>query len=132
MASHPRRKLEHFRLAQGRAESGALEPWAGHGSGPLVSRSPGSEQQRGNDRWWRSRPSRRPIRPNNTLHRLTNTSGYSDRLYAFLTTRPNGQVELMGPPGTMNTINTSGTGAITATKARDNISALMAASPPTT
>jgi Galactose oxidase-like, Early set domain/FG-GAP repeat len=59
---------------------------------------------------------------NNTLRRLTNASGYSDRLYAFLTTRPNGQVELMGPPGTMNTINTSGTGAITATKARDNIS----------
>jgi hypothetical protein len=58
---------------------------------------------------------------NNTLRRLTTASGYSDRLYAFLTTRPNGQVELMGPPGTMNTINTSGTGAITATKARDNI-----------
>jgi hypothetical protein len=58
---------------------------------------------------------------NNTLRRLTTASGYSDRLYAFLTTRPNGQVELMGPPGTMNTINTSGTGAITATKARDGI-----------
>ncbi len=58
---------------------------------------------------------------NNTFRRLTTASGYSDRLYAFLTTRPNGQVELMGPPGTMNTINTSGTGAITATKARDAI-----------
>ena len=55
------------------------------------------------------------------LRRLSNASGYSDRLYAFLTTRPNGQVELMGPPTQMNTINTSGTGAITATKARDNI-----------
>ena len=55
------------------------------------------------------------------LRRLSNASGYSDRLYAFLTTRPNGQVELMGPPSQMNTINTSGTGAITATKARDNI-----------
>ena len=55
------------------------------------------------------------------LRRLTNASGYSDRLYAFLTTRPNGQVELMGPPTQMNTINTSGTGAITATKARDGI-----------
>jgi Domain of unknown function (DUF1929)/FG-GAP repeat len=58
---------------------------------------------------------------NNTLRRLTTASGYSDRLYAFLTTRPNGQVELMGPPTQMNTINTSGTGAITATKARDGI-----------
>ncbi len=58
---------------------------------------------------------------NNTLRRLTNARGYSDRLYAFLTTRPNGQVELMGPVTQMNTINTSGTGAIAATKARDNI-----------
>jgi hypothetical protein len=55
------------------------------------------------------------------LRRLSNASGYSDRLYAFLTTRPNGQVELMGPVTQMNTINTSGTGAITATKARDSI-----------
>ena len=55
------------------------------------------------------------------LRQLTNASGYSDRLYAFLTARPNGQVELMGPPTQMNTINTSGTGAITATKARDGI-----------
>jgi hypothetical protein len=55
------------------------------------------------------------------LRRLTNASGYSDRLYAFLTTRPNGQVELMGPVTQMNTINTSGNGAITATKARDGI-----------
>ena len=35
---------------------------------------------------------------NGTLRRLTTASGYSDRLYAFLTTRPDGQVELMGPP----------------------------------
>jgi hypothetical protein len=55
------------------------------------------------------------------LRRLTNASGYSDRLYAFLTSRPNGQVELMGPATQMNTIETSGTGAITATKARDGI-----------
>ena len=55
------------------------------------------------------------------LRRLTNASGYSDRLYAFLTTRPDGKVEFMGPPPQMNTINTSGTGAITATKARDSI-----------
>ncbi len=58
---------------------------------------------------------------NGTLRRLTTASGYSDRLYPFLTTRPNGQVELMGPPGQMNTIDTSGTGAIAATKTRDNI-----------
>ena len=56
-----------------------------------------------------------------TLRRLTNASGYSDRLYPFLTTRPDGQVQLMGPPGQMNTINTSGTGAITATQTRDSI-----------
>jgi hypothetical protein len=55
------------------------------------------------------------------LRRLTNASGYSDRLYAFLTTRPDGKVEFMGPPPQMNTINTSGTGAITATKTRDSI-----------
>ena len=55
------------------------------------------------------------------LRRLSNASGYSDRLYAFLTTRPDGQVQLTGPPGQMNTINTSGTGAITATQTRDNI-----------
>jgi Galactose oxidase-like, Early set domain/FG-GAP repeat len=55
---------------------------------------------------------------NGTLRRLTNASGYNDRLYAFLTTRPNGQVELMGPPSRMNTIETSGTGLIAAAKAR--------------
>ncbi len=56
-----------------------------------------------------------------TLRKLSNASGYSDRLYPFLTTRPDGQVELMGPVTQMNTIDTSGTGAITATTARDNI-----------
>jgi hypothetical protein len=56
-----------------------------------------------------------------TLRKLSNASGYSDRLYAFLTTRPDGKVELMGPVTQMNTIDTSGTGAITATKARDSI-----------
>jgi hypothetical protein len=56
-----------------------------------------------------------------TLRRLTTASGYSDRLYPFLTTRPDGQVQLTGPVTQMNTINTSGTGAITATQARDSI-----------
>ena len=55
------------------------------------------------------------------LRRLTNASGYSDRLYPFLTTRENGKVELLGPPSRMNTIDTSGTGAIIATKERDGI-----------
>jgi hypothetical protein len=55
------------------------------------------------------------------VRQLSSASGYSDRFYAFLTTRPNGQVELMGPPGQMNTINTSGTGAITAAQTRDGI-----------
>jgi Domain of unknown function (DUF1929)/FG-GAP repeat len=55
------------------------------------------------------------------LRRLSNASGYGDRLYPFLTTRPNGRVELMGPQTRMNTLNTSGTGAITAAQDRDNI-----------
>jgi Domain of unknown function (DUF1929)/Ricin-type beta-trefoil lectin domain len=59
---------------------------------------------------------------NGTLRRLTNASGYSDRSYPFLVPRPDGQVELVGPYNPMNTINTSGTGAISATKSRDGIS----------
>jgi Domain of unknown function (DUF1929)/Ricin-type beta-trefoil lectin domain len=55
------------------------------------------------------------------LRRLTNASGYSDRSYPFLVPRPDGQVELVGPFNPMNTINTSGTGLITATKTRDGI-----------
>jgi hypothetical protein len=56
-----------------------------------------------------------------TLRRLTNASGYSDRSYPSLVPRPDGQVELVGPVNTMNTINTSGTGLITATRSRDGI-----------
>jgi Domain of unknown function (DUF1929)/Ricin-type beta-trefoil lectin domain len=56
-----------------------------------------------------------------TLRRLTNASGYSNRSYPFLVPRPDGQVELVGPVNTMNTINTSGTGLITATRSRDGI-----------
>jgi Galactose oxidase-like, Early set domain/Ricin-type beta-trefoil lectin domain len=56
-----------------------------------------------------------------TLRRLTNASGYSDRSYPFLVPRPDGQVELVGPVNTMNTIDTSGTGVITATRSRDGI-----------
>jgi hypothetical protein len=58
---------------------------------------------------------------NGTLRRLTNASGYNGRSYPFLSTRPNGQVQLLGPPSRMNTINTSGTGAITAAQERDGI-----------
>jgi hypothetical protein len=57
-----------------------------------------------------------------TLRRLTGASGYSSRSYPFLVPRPDGQVELVGPYNPMNTIQTSGTGLITATKARDTIS----------
>src|SRR5215212_1081314 len=58
---------------------------------------------------------------NGALRQLTNASGYSSRSYPFLVPRPDGQVELVGPFNPMNTINTSGTGAITATKSRDGI-----------
>jgi Domain of unknown function (DUF1929) len=36
-----------------------------------------------------------------TLRRLSNASGYSARTYPFLTTRPDGRVELLGPPSGM-------------------------------
>ena len=58
---------------------------------------------------------------NGALRRLTNASGYSARIYPFLVPRPDGQVELVGPYNPMNTINTTGTGLITATKSRDGI-----------
>ena len=56
-----------------------------------------------------------------SLRRLTNASGYSAREYPFLSTRPDGQVQLLGPPTGMYSINTSGTGALSAVKQRDNI-----------
>ena len=58
---------------------------------------------------------------NGSLRRLTNASGYSDRSYPFLVPRPDGKVELVGPHNSMNTIDTSGTGAITAVQNRDGI-----------
>ena len=58
---------------------------------------------------------------NGSLRRLTNASGYSDRSYPFLVPRPDGKVELIGPYNSMNTIDTSGTGAITAVQNRDGI-----------
>ena len=55
------------------------------------------------------------------LRRLTNASGYSAREYPFLTTRPDGRVELLGPPSRMNILNTSGTGALTVAEDRDGV-----------
>jgi hypothetical protein len=57
-----------------------------------------------------------------TLRRLSNASGWDDRFNAFLTIRPNRQVEVLGPPSPVNTISPSGSGAITAARDRDNIS----------
>ncbi len=56
-----------------------------------------------------------------SLRRLTNASGYGDRSYPFLVPRPDGKVELVGPHSSMNTIDASGAGAITAVRARDGI-----------
>ena len=56
-----------------------------------------------------------------TLRQLTNASGYGDRSYPFLVPRPDGKIQLVGPRSTMNTIDTSGLGAITAAQSRDAI-----------
>jgi hypothetical protein len=56
-----------------------------------------------------------------TLRRLSNASGYSERSYPFLSTRPDGRVELLGPPGDMDTIDTRGLGTVTGSIARDTI-----------
>lgn len=57
----------------------------------------------------------------NTLRQLLGFSTPSNRQYPFLVPRPDGQVQYMGPQSAMSTINTSGAGAITATKSRDGI-----------
>jgi Galactose oxidase-like, Early set domain/Ricin-type beta-trefoil lectin domain len=56
-----------------------------------------------------------------SLRRLTNASGYGDRSYPFLAPRPDGKVELVGPHSSMNTIDTSGIGAIAAVRSRDGL-----------
>ena len=56
-----------------------------------------------------------------TLRRLTGFTSFDDRMYPFLVPRPNGQVELVGPYDRMDTMTTSGTGALTATRNRDGI-----------
>ena len=59
--------------------------------------------------------------PNGALRRLTGFTSYADRIYPFLVTRPNGQVEMVGPERRMDTMSTGGTGALTATQTRDGI-----------
>jgi hypothetical protein len=56
-----------------------------------------------------------------TLRRLTGFESFSDRVYPFLVPRPDGQVELVGPNDRMQTMTTTGTGALTATRQRDGI-----------
>lgn len=56
-----------------------------------------------------------------TLRPLTGFSGFHDRSYPFLVPRPNGQVELVGPTTTLNTMTTTGQGALTAAQGRDGI-----------
>ncbi|MFP5282142.1 MAG: ricin-type beta-trefoil lectin domain protein [Actinomycetes bacterium] len=58
---------------------------------------------------------------NNTLRPLTGAKGYADRIYPFLVPRPNGQVEIVGPYDQLTTLSTSGSGALTASRARDGI-----------
>jgi hypothetical protein len=55
------------------------------------------------------------------LRRLTGFTSFDERTYPFLVPRPNGQVELVGPYNRMETITTTGTGALTATRSRDGI-----------
>jgi len=56
-----------------------------------------------------------------TLRRLTGFTSFDDRTYPFLVPRPNGQVELVGPGNRMDTMTTTGAGALTATRNRDGI-----------
>jgi len=58
---------------------------------------------------------------NGTLRRLTGFTSFDDRIYPFLAPRPDGQVQLVGPYNRMDTMSTTGTGALTATRNRDGI-----------
>ena len=58
---------------------------------------------------------------NRTLRRLTGFTSFDDRIYPFLVPRPNGQVEMVGPYDRMETMTTTGTGALAATNNRDGI-----------
>jgi len=58
---------------------------------------------------------------NGTLRALSGFTKYNARLYPFMGSRPDTQLGLFGPFATGYTINTSGTGVITATGTRDGI-----------
>ena len=58
---------------------------------------------------------------NGALRALSGFTKYSARLYPFMGSRPDTQLGLFGPYATGYTINTSGTGVITATGTRDGI-----------
>ncbi len=58
---------------------------------------------------------------NGALRRLTGFSSFARRSYPFLVPRPDGKVELVGPDNRMDTMSTTGAGALTATRTRDGI-----------
>ncbi len=59
---------------------------------------------------------------NRQLRRLTGFTSFTKKdYYPFLAPRPNGQVELVGPDNKMDTMRTTGAGALTATRSRDGI-----------
>ncbi len=58
---------------------------------------------------------------NGTLRRLTGFTSYAKRTYPFLVPRPDGKVELVGPYNRMDTMSTTGAGALTASRTRDGI-----------
>jgi len=78
----------------------------GNGEALIVAGGPATAEVYQNDR---------------TLRRLTGFTSFDDRIYPFLVPRPDGQVELVGPDNRMDTMATSGAGALTATRSRDGI-----------
>ena len=55
-----------------------------------------------------------------SIRQLTGFTHYSDRIYPFVSTRPDGKVELLGPTNPMQTVKIAGTGSITRNDNRDN------------
>src|ERR671910_2188792 len=67
-------------------------------------------------------PARAEVYQSDTrLRRLTGFTSFDDRIYPFLVPRPDGRVEMVGPDNRMETMITSGVGALTATRNRDGI-----------
>jgi hypothetical protein len=58
---------------------------------------------------------------NGAIRTLSGFTKFNARLYTFMGSRPDTQLGFFGPYGTAYTINTSGTGVITATGTRDGI-----------